>query len=207
MEQTNEEFITTVSLNTITDSYSLISVSGKIETGKFDFAADLLLKKIDDGKKACFICLEFNTNIIYDVLKIKYRDKQIDLESNIYLYDKVQDIQDIINKIKELNKLGVNFFLIDSIERIINNISLNKNEVLENTLEQLNILKNELEITIVITTNVSKENKVNETILNASDVNFYLKNIKFGENKVSILKNKRTNFFKKFIYKIFKDKK
>lgn len=189
-------------INRLFKSNSLVLlIEENYNTGKFDFALNEVVRNTDKNERTCFFCLNFSDKTLINYLKTfgKFR---IDKE-HINLYDvrNSNHFTDIKNQIIALHKQGTKNFLIDDINKIINDSSITPYENFNAITEDLHELSHELQINIILTCSYFLKINYEDILLNA-DIAFKFRRVKDDINNVQIIKNKISNLRTTFEYQI-----
>jgi predicted ATP-dependent serine protease len=140
----------------INSSY-LIYISGAKESGKNAFANLIIENVAKNQVSSAFFCLEFSAKYYLDYLKFKYKHEEFKHWKNeIRVEDRITDIVDIENKIREWHEQGILVFFIDSILRITHNTFSGSGTATDDIYLRLEALKKELDIVIMIVVQVTK---------------------------------------------------
>lgn len=139
----------------------LMYISGGKESGKNAFANLIIENVAKNQASSAFFCLEFSAKYYLDYLNFKYGHEEYESWGNeIRVEDRITDILDIENKIREWHKQGVLVFLIDSILQITHDTFSGSGTATDNIYLRLEDLKKELDIVIMIVVQVTKESLV-----------------------------------------------
>ena len=120
---------------------------------------------------------------------------------NLYYVRNSNHFIDIKNQIIALHKQGTKNFLIDDINKIINDSSITPYENFNAITGDLHKLSHELQINIILTCSYFVKINYEDILLNA-DIAFKFRRVKDDVNNVQIIKNKISNLRTTFEYQI-----